>query len=214
MRPPHIAPPAWALRILGRLLPDFSRDAILGDLHETYAQIHAEQGAARADRWYWQEALAALPRFALHAMQNKNFRRQIVNGNIWNENWFGKQDSRLVAGIGFVALLPALVFVGLAMVWFNLGPASFNSIPGAAQLMDWMETGYMQVGGLTLPTGILIVGSLLLTVLVTALAILKINIERVKDSCRFTFTIKPQAWSVILAILVVLLGFGLDWLIS
>jgi hypothetical protein len=211
---PNTQPPALALRILTSLLPDFSREAILGDLHETYAQIRTEIGAARADRWFWRETLGALPRFTLHAMQNTNFRRQIVSGNIWNENWFGKQDSRVVAGIGFVVLLPALVLVSLAMVWFNFGPATFNKIPGAAQLMEWMETGYMQLGSLSFPIGILIMGSLLLTVLVTALAIMKINIERDKDNYRFTFTIKPKAWSVILAVLVVVLGLGLDWLIS
>lgn len=43
---------------------------------------------------------------------------------------------------------------------------------------------------------------------------MKINIERVKEAYRFTFTIKPQTWSVILSILVVLLNFGLDWLIT
>lgn len=137
-----------------------------------------------------------------------------MNGNIWNDNWFGKQDSRLVAGIAFALLLPALLTVGLAMMWFKIGPAAFNAIPGGPQLMVWMETGYMQIGGLSFPIGILIVGSLLLTVLVTALAAMKINIMREKDSYRLTFTIKPQTWSVILAILVVLLGIGLDWLIT
>jgi hypothetical protein len=77
-----------------------------------------------------------------------------------------------------------------------------------------MQTGYMQVGRFSFPIGVLILGSLLLTVLVTALAAMKINVERVKNTYRFTFTIKPQAWSVLLAIMVVFLGIGLDWLIE
>jgi hypothetical protein len=113
-----------------------------------------------------------------------------------------------------VLLLPALIVVSLAVIWFTYGPATFASIPGAPALMEWMETGYMQVGSVSFPIGILIMGSLLLTVLVTALAIMKINVERVKDSYRFSFTIKPRTWAVILAILVVVLGFGLDWLIT
>jgi hypothetical protein len=207
-------PPALAVRLFSRLLPDFSRDAILGDMEETFAQIEMERGVGAARRWYWLETLAALPSFAIHSLQTTQIRRQIVIGNTWNENWFGKQDSRLVAGIGFVLLLPALITVSLALIWFNFGPAIFDLIPGAHALQEWMETGYIQVGSLSFPVGILIMGSLLLTVLVTALAAMKISIERVKASYRFTFTIKPEAWSVVLAILVVLLGIGLDWLIT
>jgi hypothetical protein len=207
-------PPSLATRLLGSLLPEFSRDAVLGDLQETFAQIEIEQGSSAARLWYWRATLSALPGFALHSLQTTRIRRQVVIGNIWNDNWFGKQDSRLVAGIGFVLLLPALITVSLAVIWFSFGQATFNAIPGATLVGEWMETGYMHIGSLSFPIGILIIGSMLLTVLVTALAAMKINIERVKDNYRFTFTIKPQAWNVMLAILVILLGLGLDWLIT
>jgi hypothetical protein len=211
---PNSAPPKLAVRILSSLLPEFSRDAILGDLQEDFAQIEMEQGAAAASRWFWRQTLSALPGFALHSLNTTRSRRQFVNGNIWNENWFGKQDSRVAAGIGFVLLLPALLTVGLAMLWFNFGPATVTSIPGASQLMSWMETGYMQIGSFTLPVGMLIMGGLGLALLINLLAVIKINIEHVKDSWRFTFTVKRQPWSLILLALVVLLGFGMDWLIT
>ncbi len=207
-------PPALAVRILGSLLPEFSRDAVLGDLHETYAQIEIEQGAAAANRWYWRETLSAIPGFALHSLNTTRSRRQVVNGNIWNENWFGKQDSRVAAGIGFLLLLPALLTVGLAVLWFNFGAAFVSSIPGASQMMGWLETGQMQLGGMTLPIGIFIMGGLGLALFINLLAVMKINIERVKDSWCFTFTVKRQPWSMILLGLIVLLGFGMDWLIT
>lgn len=214
MTRPISTPPELALRILGSVLPDFSRDAILGDMQETFAQMEIEQGRGAATRWFWAETLAALPGFALHSLNSTRTRRQLVNGNIWNENWFGKQDSRLVAGIGFLLLLPALLTVALAVVWFNFGAAAVTSIPGASQLMSWMETGQMQIGSMTLPVGIFIMGGLGLALLINLLAVVKINIERLNDSYRFTFTIKRQPWSLILLALVVLLGLGMDWLIS
>ena len=211
---PNSAPPKLAVRILSSLLPEFSRDAILGDLQEGFAQIEMEQGAAAASRWFWSQTLSALPGFMLHSLNTTRSRRQFVNGNIWNENWFGKQDSRVAAGIGFLLLLPALLTVGLAVLWFNFGSAFVASIPVASQMMGWMETGYMQIGSFTLPVGILIIGGLALALLVNLLAVMKINIERVKDSWRFTFTVKRQPWSLILLGLIVLLGFGMDWLIT
>jgi hypothetical protein len=211
---PNSAPPKLAVRILSSLLPEFSRDAILGDLQEGFAQIEMEQGAAAASRWFWRQTLSALPGFALHSLNTTRNRRQFVNGNIWNENWFGKQDSRLIAGIGFLLLLPALLTITLAVLWFNYGDATVASIPGASQMMAWIETGQMQIGSMTLPVGIFIMGGLGLALLINLLAVMKINIENIKDNWRLTFTIKRQPRSLILLALVVLLGFGMDWLIT
>jgi hypothetical protein len=217
MTRPLATPPVLATRILGSLLPEFSRDAILGDMHETFAQIAAEQGTAAAARWYWREALAALPGFALHSLNTTRSRRQIVNGNIWNENWFGKQDSRLAAGIGFVLVLPALLAVGLAVLFVIFGKpfiAGVNSIPAGAQFLAGLETGYIVIGGVSLPLGIVAMGGLGVALLINLLAVVKINIETIKDNWRFTFTVKRQPWSIILLALIMLLGLGMDRLIS
>jgi hypothetical protein len=202
------------MRLLSSVLPEFSREAILGDMQESYAQIAAEQGAAAARRWYWGEALAALPGFALYGLQTTRIRRQIVIGNLWNENWFGKQDSRLVAGIAFLFAIPALLVIGLALVYFTFGPATAMAIPGAPQLMNVMETGWMNIGSVRLPIGILMLAGLGLAVLVNALALVQIKIENVKDAWRFSFTVKRQIWNFLLLVLVVLLGLGMDWLIT
>jgi hypothetical protein len=208
-------PPQLAARMLAALLPEFSRDAILGDLHENFAQIELEQGTAAARRWYWGETLGALPGFALHSLRTTGLRRQqAVIGNMWNDNWFGKQDSRLVAGIGFFFVLPALLVIGLAFIYFTFGPATATAIPGATQVIGWMESGWLTIGSLRLPVGILMLVGLALAGLINVLALVQIKIESLKDSFRFSFTIKRQFWNLLLLGLIVLLGLGMDKLIS
>jgi putative ABC transport system permease protein len=54
------APPALAVWILARLLPDSERDAFLGDLEESFhTEIVPTRGVAGARRWYWTQALRA-----------------------------------------------------------------------------------------------------------------------------------------------------------
>lgn len=214
---PNSAPPKLAVRILSSLLPEFSRDAILGDLYETFAQIEMEQGAAAASRWFWRETLSALPGFALHSLNTTRSRRQFVNGNIWNENWFGKQDSRLIAGAGLLFSLPALLGVGLAKMFFLYGKpfmATLNSIPGAAQFVAAMETGFLEVGSFRLPLGFIMMGGLFLALVVNLLAIVQVKFENAKEGYRFNFTIKRKFWNLFILFVIVLLGFGMDWLIS
>lgn len=56
----HRDPPALAVRLLERLLPDDVRDAFLGDLEETWhARVAPRRGALAAAIWYWRETLAA-----------------------------------------------------------------------------------------------------------------------------------------------------------
>lgn len=211
---PLAEPPVLAVRILSNLLPEFSRDAVLGDMQETFTQVEIEQGLAAAKRWYWRETLTALPGFALHSLQTIRIRRQVVIGNLWNGNWFGKQDSRLVAGIGFLFMLPALLAIGFAVIYVSAGETTAMAIPGSTQLLGWMESGWMSIGSVRLPIGILMLAGLALAVLINALALVQIKIENVKDAWRFTFTIKRHAWNYVLLALVLLLGLGMDWLIT
>jgi hypothetical protein len=211
---PKSLPPAQATRILASLLPEFSREAILGDLQENFAEIEEVRGKAAASRWYWNECLAALPSFAIYSLQSAQIRRQIVNGNIWNENWFGKQNSRLIAGIGFLFLLPALLTLSMALLIAFFGKpmeASLNSIPGGAQFIIWLYDGS---GPLGIPIGLIILGGLFLGLLINFLAVVHIKIESGKDAYRAIFTIRRKSWNLILLGLVVLLGVGMDWLIG
>lgn len=53
-------PPALAVRLLTRLLPESDRESFLGDLEETYrAEIIPGRGARAARRWYWRQVFHA-----------------------------------------------------------------------------------------------------------------------------------------------------------
>lgn len=203
-------PPALAVSLFSRLLPKFSRDAILGDMEETFAQMAMERGVVAARGWYWREALAALPGFVIHSLQTTQIRRQTVNGNTWNENWFGN-NSRLIAGIGFVFMLPALLIISFALLLFFGGEASVNSIPGAQQLTDLLYSGGPVLG---VPIGFIMLGGIFLASIINFFAVVQIKFESVKDAFRVNFTIKRKIWNLILLGLVVLLGLFMDLLIS
>jgi hypothetical protein len=58
--PARSAPPALAVWILSRVLPESERDAFLGDLEESFhSEIEPARGAAAARRWYWSQTLRA-----------------------------------------------------------------------------------------------------------------------------------------------------------
>jgi hypothetical protein len=208
-----MTPPALATRILNSLLPEFSREAILGDMQETFAQIGVEQGTAAARRWYWLETLAALPGFALHAMQPTQLRRQPVNGNIENENWFGRQN-RLSAGLGFLLLLPGLIVVGFAVLVATFGEARMVTFPGARQLLAWLYSGTLQIGSVGLPIGLIILGGMFVALVMNFFAVVQIKVENLKEAYRATFTIRRKALNIILLVLGLLIGLGMDALIT
>jgi putative ABC transport system permease protein len=57
-RPPRV--PRFLLRLLSSLE---NNDAYIGDIEEIFAERAAYQGSNKALRWYWQEAVKAIPRF-------------------------------------------------------------------------------------------------------------------------------------------------------
>jgi hypothetical protein len=199
MPQPTSVPPRLAIRILVRLLPEYSREVILGDLQETFAQIEVERGAAFARSWYWHETLAALPNFALHSLQSTQIRRQTVNGNTWNDNWFGKQNS-LIAGVALLLLLPALLIVVPGLLFSFFGKpieASLNSVPGAAQLLAWVDNP------------IIVLGGLFIALVINLMAVMQIKLESVEDTYRAIFTVRRKTWNLILLGLAVFLTITL-----
>lgn len=112
-----------------------------------------------------------------------------MNGNTWNENWFGKQNSRLIAGIALLFLLPALLIVipGLLFSFFGKPiEASLNSIPVAAQLLAWVDNPFIVLGGL------------FLALVINLLAVVQIRFENLPDAYRASFTIKRKTGNLIL----------------
>jgi hypothetical protein len=211
------APPALAVRILSGLLPEFSREAILGDMQETFAQLELEKGQPAASRWYWQETLAALPGFAWHALSTTQLRRQFVNGDILSNNWFGKQNG-LTAAIGLLLLLPVLLIEVFAVVYVTAGKnvvAFLNSTPWSARLLHSMETGFIELGGVSLPVGILMLGAIALAAAINFLAVTQIKFTPKKDALvHAEVTVQRKFLNMLLLALVVIMLFGMDWLIS
>ena len=62
-------PPRLARRLLLRALPADVRDHVEGDLLEVYARRCARDGASRARRWYWAEAVALASRFLVERLR-------------------------------------------------------------------------------------------------------------------------------------------------
>ena len=54
--------PRIAEWLVERTLPNdpAERDAVMGDLAEEHANIHARHGTAAADAWYWRQTLASI----------------------------------------------------------------------------------------------------------------------------------------------------------
>jgi hypothetical protein len=77
-----IAPPLTAERLLQGLSArtDF-RDGILGDLAEEYAERAEREGVPAARRWYYREAVRAVPHLLLHWARSLRVRevRRLVN---------------------------------------------------------------------------------------------------------------------------------------
>lgn len=209
-------PPAQATRLLRSVLPQASGEAILGDLHEGFVQAANEDGLLSARIWYWKEALLGLPGFALLALQNTRTRRQLVNGNMVNENWFGKNNGRTAAITGMLLLVPALLVEGFAVAYVLSGKpmAVVMNTPGLSHLMAAMESGALNVGGLQLPIGILVLAGILLAAIINFFAVVQVKLETVDDGYKATLTARRKLWNLLLLALVAVLLLGMDWLIS
>ena len=63
---PTPVPPTFAETLLRVSVRDAEwRDAVIGDLREELAAVHASRGPAAARRWYWRQAVPLACRFAV-----------------------------------------------------------------------------------------------------------------------------------------------------
>jgi len=60
-----VRPPRLATWIVTLLAPPAEAEAIVGDLHEEFAPLAAQHGAASARRWYWRHSVRAAGHLAL-----------------------------------------------------------------------------------------------------------------------------------------------------
>ncbi|UYN89649.1 MAG: hypothetical protein KIT08_00040 [Anaerolineales bacterium] len=214
MKRPSLQPPALAARLLRSVLPAPSCEAILGDMHETFVHIAGEHGLPAAQFWYWKEALMALPGFTLLALQNTRTRRQTVNGNLVSENWL--DNGRKAAALGLLLLVPALIVEGFAVAYVLSGQplAMVMNTPGLSHLMAAMESGALNVAGVQLPIGILVLAGILLAAVINFFAVVQIKLETVEDGYKATVTARRKLWNLLLLALVAVLLLGMDWLIT
>ena len=130
-------------RLLGILLRDADREAILGDFAEEYQTILKRSGTRKARSWYWLEILrSALP--LLYLAFGK-----IAVGRII-EKMLLQNDNRL-AGAGLLFSLPALLLCigGIMQSFFGL--THFNQ----ALNFDWFFFHpAILLGGLVLSIGL------------------------------------------------------------
>src|SRR5687768_7839346 len=71
-------PPRLARRLLARALPADVRDHIEGDLLEVDGRRRARDGASRARRWYWSQAVVFAGRFLIERLRSDSGHQQVA----------------------------------------------------------------------------------------------------------------------------------------
>lgn len=70
-----LAPPRMPDRLLQALLDDESLEAVSGDLHEGFLEVHDRRGAAAARRWYWRNAVRSIITCRITGHRSRGSRR-------------------------------------------------------------------------------------------------------------------------------------------
>jgi hypothetical protein len=195
----ELAPPALAERLLAKRLPSRNREAILGDLQETFVQIAEERGTAIAMVWYWLELARVMPGFLLYSFESPTLRRKTVTGT------FFYRERGWTALLSLLLLLPAMLLVIPGLLFEVYGKAieaSLNSIPGLVSLRAWVDSPWIILGGLGI------------TLLINMIAILHVGFRSTKQEITATLTWKRSYSNFIFLALagflaVTLLAYGI-----
>ena len=127
-------PPAFAMWLLKRVVPEHLREAMIGDLEEMYhAKITSGVAERTANRWFWREALSA-PRTLLTRNQTPHITRELTGDSV--VTLFGSDVKfawrMLLRRPGFTVLSVATLALGIGAttaIFSAVYPILFESLP-------------------------------------------------------------------------------------
>jgi hypothetical protein len=134
-------PPRFAETLLSLILPEEEKDAVLGDLAESYRRIFNQFGQTSASRAYWFELLrSSLPMlFLKFTRSSRKHRMALSYGSVM-------QNGNRIAFFGFALSIPALTLC-FGGVLQSLGLPQVNN---AIDYSVFMFNPALLLGGLTL----------------------------------------------------------------
>ncbi len=180
-------PPRLGEKIVGLLLSEADREALLGDFAETYERLAQELGVPRARRWYWRELLKSTP--ALLFLSKSHLKRSLAMEAKLENRLFSQYHQRW-AVVGMILCLPAFLLVTSGLLQSGLGITADSILN-----FEW-PIFYPAV----------ISGGLLVGLLVNILAVTHLKLQWQADGLVSTLKVKRHLPSLGLVALVVGLG--------
>lgn len=77
-----MTPPKGAQALIAICAPPNDRESVLGDLHEEYVRRLQCEDRARADSWYWGQALGSIPSLLSYTRTNGTSSAAFITGGI------------------------------------------------------------------------------------------------------------------------------------
>jgi putative ABC transport system permease protein len=108
-------PPSLASRLLQIIANPNDYDCAVGDLVETFEYIAEREGLKKARRWFWKEALKALPGF----MKNSAYRRMAMIKNYFKVTLRNIVRNRMFALINILGLAVGIACFILIGLWIQ-----------------------------------------------------------------------------------------------
>jgi hypothetical protein len=115
---------------LSRTLPEHQRDALIGDLAESFAEQVNERGLAAARRWYWLEAMRAIAALAFRDRRAPARGGDSLVVSLWSDLRFGARLLLRRPGFAILATVTLAIGIGATTAIFSvIQPILLASLP-------------------------------------------------------------------------------------